>query len=147
MAVALVGCASTSTSWVSDPSDPNNVKIENAIWKEIHSQVRIARDIFGGSPAPFGLESHVDLRTPDELTAAVLKKVLKLDLHSCQLTDVTSLETLTQLTCLNLKDNPALTKAQIDELQKALPKCSIEHDFAPAQWLGPIPPHPRYQKD
>ena len=30
--VALVGgCASTSTSWVSDPSDPNNVKIEAAI--------------------------------------------------------------------------------------------------------------------
>jgi hypothetical protein len=26
---------------------------------------------------------------------------------------------------LNLKDNPDLTKAQIAELQKALPKCEI----------------------
>ena len=36
------------------------------------------------------------------------------------------LENLTQLTTLNLTANPALTKAQIDELQKALPKCKIE---------------------
>jgi len=28
---------------------------------------------------------------------------------------------------LNLKDNPDLTKAQIDELQKALPNCEIFH--------------------
>ena len=26
---------------------------------------------------------------------------------------------------LNLEDNPDLTKAQIDQLQKALPKCKI----------------------
>ena len=35
------------------------------------------------------------------------------------------LEKLTQLMSLNLKDNPDLTKAQIDELQKALPRCKI----------------------
>jgi len=29
------------------------------------------------------------------------------------------------LKSLNLQDNPALTKAQIAELQKALPKCKI----------------------
>jgi len=29
---------------------------------------------------------------------------------------------------LNLEDNLALTKAQIDQLQKALPKCKIYHD-------------------
>ena len=32
---------------------------------------------------------------------------------------------LTQLEMLYLAGNPDLTKAQIDELQKALPKCEI----------------------
>ena len=45
-----------------------------------------------------------------------------------QLTNVKGLENLTKLTYLDLKDNPDLTKAQIDELQKALPNCKIEHD-------------------
>jgi hypothetical protein len=35
---------------------------------------------------------------------------------------------LTQLTHLYLEDNPDLTKAQIDQLQKALPKCKIFSD-------------------
>ena len=35
------------------------------------------------------------------------------------------LEKLTQLEELNLKNNPDLTKAQIAELQNALPKCKI----------------------
>ena len=35
------------------------------------------------------------------------------------------LEKLTQLKVLMLKANPDLTKAQIDELKKALPKCEI----------------------
>ena len=38
------------------------------------------------------------------------------------------LENLTQLETLYLNDNPALTKAQIAELQKALPKCNIKHN-------------------
>jgi len=33
------------------------------------------------------------------------------------------------LTYLNLGDNPDLTKAQIAELQKALPKCKIDSDY------------------
>jgi hypothetical protein len=35
---------------------------------------------------------------------------------------------LTQLTELQLYGNPDLTKAQIAELQKALPKCDIRSD-------------------
>ena len=42
-----------------------------------------------------------------------------------QLTDLKGLEKLTQLTELYLRSNPDLTKAQIAELQKALPKCKI----------------------
>jgi len=49
-------------------------------------------------------------------------------LMSNQLTDVKGLEKLTQLTKLHLQGNPALTKAQIDQLKKALPKCEIVSD-------------------
>jgi len=38
---------------------------------------------------------------------------------------VKSLEKLMKLEKLRLEDNPDLTKAQIDELKMALPKCKI----------------------
>ena len=60
-----------------------------------------------------------------ELTKADLEKVTKLHLGRKGLTNVTGLKNLTQLKELYLNDNPALTKAQIDELKKALPKCKI----------------------
>jgi len=44
-----------------------------------------------------------------------------------KLTDVTGLEKLTQLKTLWLRHNPNLTKAQIDALQKELPKYFISH--------------------
>ena len=59
------------------------------------------------------------------LTKADLEKVTILNLSYNQLTDVTCLEKLTQLEMLNLRNNPDLTKAQIDELKKALPNCKI----------------------
>ena len=71
-----------------------------------------------------------ELKTPSgELTKADLEKVTKLFLYSDQLsnqlTDVSAFANLTQLKELWLDNNPALTKAQIDELKKALPKCTI----------------------
>ena len=60
-----------------------------------------------------------------ELTKADLEKVNSLDIRSNQLTDGTGLEKLTKLERLFLVNNPDLTKAQIDQLQKALPKCKI----------------------
>ena len=45
-----------------------------------------------------------------------------------QLTDVKGLEKLTQLKELHLTNNPDLTRAQIAELQEALPKCNIIHN-------------------
>ena len=49
-----------------------------------------------------------------------------LHLNNNQLTSVKGLEKLNQLKELNLVNNRNLTKAQIAELQKALPKCDIE---------------------
>jgi len=57
-----------------------------------------------------------------------LTQLKNLNLKSKQMTDVKGLEKLTQLERLALTDNPDLTKAQIDELQKALPKCRISHN-------------------
>ena len=57
-----------------------------------------------------------------------LTKLMNLELlhlGNNQLTDVTPLAKLTRLKQLFLTNNPDLTKAQIDELQKALPKCKI----------------------
>ena len=68
-----------------------------------------------------------DARKPTgELTKADLEKVTSLFLWNNQLTDVKGLEKLTQLKSLHLDNNPDLTKAQIDELKKALPKCRIQ---------------------
>jgi len=54
-----------------------------------------------------------------------LTRLKSLNLRANQLTDVKGLEKLTQLEDLWLEDNPDLTKAQVDELQKALPNCYI----------------------
>ena len=54
-----------------------------------------------------------------------LTQLKELSLIGNQLTDVKGLEKLTQLKELILLKNPDLTKAQIDELQKALPNCKI----------------------
>ena len=55
-----------------------------------------------------------------------LTKLNRLWLHKNTLTNGKGLEKLAQLEKLNLYNNPALTKAQIDELQEALPKCQIK---------------------
>ena len=54
-----------------------------------------------------------------------LTQLKHLFLQNNKLTDGEGLEKLDQLTELNLLINPNLTKAQIDKLQKALPKCKI----------------------
>ena len=54
-----------------------------------------------------------------------LTKLTGLNLSVNQLTDVKGLEKLARPNLLNLYGNPDLTKAQIEELQKALPKCKI----------------------
>ena len=61
-----------------------------------------------------------DVKSLEKLT-----KLTKLELRGNRLTSLKGLEKLTQLTELYLNSNPNLTKAQIAELQKALPKCKI----------------------
>jgi len=68
--------------------------------------------------------SHKYLTSVKELEN--LTQLETLDLDENQLTSVKVLENLTRLTELDLKDNADLTKAQIDALQKALPKCKIK---------------------
>jgi hypothetical protein len=76
------------------------------------------------------IRSPFSLNKPTgELTKADLEKATKLGLRCNQLTSVKALEKLTQLTELYLRNNPDLTKAQIAELQKALPKCEIIRAF------------------
>ena len=56
-----------------------------------------------------------------------LTQLMLLNLAGNKLMDVPKgLEKLTKLEYLNLIENPDLTKAQIAELQKALPKCEID---------------------
>ena len=57
-----------------------------------------------------------------------LDQLKTLEVSKNKLTDLKGLEKLTQLTSLNLFDKPDLTKAQIAELQKALPNCEITHN-------------------
>jgi Leucine-rich repeat (LRR) protein len=87
---------------------------------------------------PEGLEKLTQLKTlslaDNQLTdVKALEKLTQLThlaLHKNLLTDVPKgLEKLTQLQLLYLDDNPDLTKAQIDELKMALPKCKIFSDF------------------
>jgi len=82
---------------------------------------------------PKGLENLVKLeelnlggnQLTDIKVLGTLTQLKRLYLFNTQLTGVKGLEKFTQLKKLWLQDNPALTKAQIDNLQKALPKCEI----------------------
>ena len=67
-----------------------------------------------------GINKLTDVKGLEKLT-----KLEELDFDFNQLADVKSLMKLTRLTELVLVDNPTLTKAQIAELKKALPKCDI----------------------
>ena len=52
----------------------------------------------------------------------------RLALDNNQITDVNALAGLKQLELNNLRGNPGLTKAEAEKLQKALPKCEIQHN-------------------
>ena len=124
MACAVVFCVGCgTTSWVSNPSDPNNIKIEKAIRATIEKPTNELTKADLVKMTWLILESNqlTDVKGLEQLT-----QLTYLALSNNQLTDVKRLEKLTQLKELSLNDNPDLTMAQIDELQKALPNCKIK---------------------
>tara|TARA_Y100001954_G_scaffold127093_1_gene136270 strand:- start:2405 stop:2968 length:564 start_codon:yes stop_codon:yes gene_type:complete len=80
-----------------------------------------------------GLEKLTQLKTlyliGNQLTSVKelekLTQLTWLNLNGNKLTDVKGLENLDQLKDLDLYNNPDLTKAQVDQLQKALLNCKI----------------------
>ena len=117
--VALVGCGETKEEKAATKA---NAIIERAIRFELNG---------GGELTKADYEKVTYLNLADNQLTEVSKGLEKLTqlkelyLSANQLTDVKGLEKLTQLTYLDLRDNPDLTKAQIDQLQKALPNCGI----------------------
>ena len=100
-AVVLVGCTSTSTSWVSDPGNPQNIFVERVIRAKIG-------------------------KSKGELTKEDLKKVNELFLADTKITDegLMMLAKLKNLENINVFDT-SVTEVGKAKLQKALPKCFI----------------------
>ena len=115
-----MGCG--ETSWVSDPSDPQNVILEKAIRKELRKPTGELTKADLEKVTGLGL---FNLQLTDVKGLEKLTQLKWLELRNNQLTSVKGLEKLDQLTVLNLRHNPDLAKAQIDQLQKALPNCEI----------------------
>jgi len=107
-------------------------KAESA--KVIEAAIRKAAKKPTGELTKADLEKVTELRLHNNQLTSVkglenLTQLTRLGLENNQLTSVKGLENLTQLTYLILNHNPDLTKAQIDELKMALPKCKIFSDF------------------
>ena len=98
--------------------------------KAIEAAIRKAAKKPTGELTKADLEkvTELNLRYKQITSVTGLEKLTQLDglhLNKNELTDVKGLEKLTNLSKLRLQNNPDLTKAQIGQLQKALPKCKI----------------------
>jgi hypothetical protein len=143
--LAFVGCASTP---LFDLNDNSHVILEAAIRKEISKPT--------GELTKADLEKVTSLDIRDRPIRDVgplvkLTRLKKLSISNNKITDISSLTKLTQLEeldlhgnrgidisplvkfsqlkKLDLRYNDKLTKAEVDKLQKALPKCEIDHHF------------------
>ena len=105
-----------------DLTDPNQAKIEKAIRKKLEEPEGELTMAHLDKVTGLSLRNN---QLTDVKGLEKLNQLTELRLSGNQLTDVKGLEKLTQLEQLWLNNNPDLTKAQIDELQKALPKCKI----------------------
>ncbi len=149
--VALVGCGEDEAS---DPENPEKGYVHHAtvagkiewvvrkatkkptgeLTKEDYEKVRrlVVSSLFDGK-LPKDLEKLTKLEelylSRNQLTNVKglekLTQLKELDLRRNQLTDLKGLENLTKLNGLHLSNNPDLTKAQINQLKKTLPKCLI----------------------
>ena len=148
-AVVLVGCGKSKEEKAPSAEAKATAEAKSVEYWQTEGNAKLEKYF----PEEFTLERAIreELKKPEgELTKADYEKVTELDLEDNQLTDVTGLEKFTQLESLNLhfnkltdvkglenltqlkeldlRINPDLTKAQIDELQKALPNCKITHN-------------------
>ena len=125
--VALVGCgkkeASGPEATYVQPATVAKV-IEEAVRKAAKKPTGELTKEDYGKVTRLSLQRRKLTKVPKKLENLTQLKVL--DFRRNQLTDLKELEKLTQLEFLMLtKGNFALTQAQIDKLQKALPKCYI----------------------
>ena len=110
----LVGCG--TTSWVSDLSDPNNIRIEQKIRLQLKKPT--------GELTKADLENSMVLSLSNNLLAEVPKELEKLTqltylyLDDNKLTDVKGLEKLTQLKELNLYNNQLTDVKGLKKLTK-----------------------------
>jgi len=139
-AVALVGCGKKSgPANIADPILEKAIRAElkkptGELTKADYEKVTIL-NLYSNklTELPKGLEKLTQLTylnlSNNKLTSVKglekLTQLKSLELSANNLTDVNGLEKLTQLKVLWLGNTPALTKAQIAELQKALPNCKI----------------------
>ena len=120
MVVLVGGCASTPKVVPNSPEA--KAAIEAAIRKAAKKPTGelTKSDLEGVTFLKLDGNKLTDVKGLEKLT-----QLTWLALIRNNLTDVKGLEKLTQLRHLYLQNNPDLTKAQIDQLQKALPKCKI----------------------
>ena len=127
--VVMGGCASISEStFTSDPSNPQNVIVEKAIWSYLNTPT--------GELTKTDLErvTGLDLYRTN-ISDAILRELAKckklegLSLDSTQISDagLKGLAKLTQLKGLRVQQTK-VTKAGVAQLQKALPECHIVSD-------------------
>jgi hypothetical protein len=161
VAVVLVGCATLKDIgrhlWPTDSTETKVALDSLVIEKEIRRQLekptgKLTKADLGKvrelnledrnlTEVPKELEKLTQLRelnlSENKLTDVKglekLTQLRELQLNHNHLTDVKGLEKLTNLTGLSLYENLYLTKAQIAELEKALPKCSLARNHLPVK--------------
>ena len=126
MAVVLAGCG--TTSWTSDPDNPQNVSIEQAIRKNLKKpEGKLTSE-------DLAKVSFIDLRGHREITDVGLKEVAKLPklkrlrLDGTSITDagLKEMAKLKQLKDIYL-EGTKVTEVGVTQLGKALPNCTIWH--------------------
>ena len=111
------------------PANIGNPILEKEVRKELEKPKGELTEADLEKVGTLSLQRNQLTEVPKELEK--LTELWALDLNDNKLTEVPKgLEKLTKLITLYLRDNHDLTKAQLDQLQKALPKCNIYSDPA-----------------
>ncbi len=128
LGVLVMGCGSKSVQHLFDPNNKAHVNIEEAIRREIKKSKGELTEADLGKVQELDLGDKGIAAATDLMPLAGLTKLEGLYLGGNQITDLTPLMGLQELKGLHLSDNPNLTNAEIEKLQKALPGCDISHN-------------------